>query len=362
MDRLVWLALAALACGEAAAPADGPTPPPPDAPDDAPLADSDGLPPDLDACGPEQPCPDGTDCLRVIWLGGARRCLRRCADTQDCGLDEVCYHAVADPKYAVMANHCYLSICQSPLLACRLGAEIGLSAAQQRDGTCLPLDDQGAQQADDGGVSSGPIGQCLEAGTVIDDLPCDLHNRVRGGANCVQGSVCAGNPSTDNLGRCARLCDPLASPDPCAAAGRACFDASRGLTLRDPQTGQPFGQIHATWGYCRVGRRCAITVPGTCSPTQGCLPTNPVRSNGFCSDRGRGDRQVGQSCVPFGTVVPSQAERCQEALCDATDSDGGLDGICRAYCDPSHACAGAACVPYNWDEDANLTQGFGICR
>src|SRR5207237_60766 len=158
--------------------------------------------------------------------------------------------------------------------------EIRLDPSEQRAGTCLPLDDQGTVEADAG---RGPIGQCLEAGGTTEDLPCDLVNRSRSGKNCAPGLACVGGASAD-IGRCARLCDPLAAPDPCAVAGRACFDNSTGETVRDPQTGAILAQLHGTWGYCRTGTRCQLTTPATCPAGQGCLPTNPVRASGFCSD------------------------------------------------------------------------------
>ncbi len=350
--RRVALVLLFAACGDDAMPiaADGPVADAAIA--DAPSIDTDALPPDLFACDGDHPCPDGTDCTRIPWLAGARRCLRRCNGTGDCGLNEICYRNVSDPIYQSMANHCYLSYCFAALGNCRLGAEVGLDDGDQRDGTCLPLDDQGA--VTDGGVR-GPIGQCLEAGEVGEDLPCELQHPQRGGLVCAQGMVCTGGATAD-IGRCQLLCDPTAVPDPCAA-GRGCFDDSTGTTLGPVP-------IHATWGFCRIGTRCSLVSPGGCPSGSGCLPTNPIRADGFCSFDGAGAEQVGQSCVPFGVVAPSFSERCQEALCDPTgvDADAGPNGTCRQYCDLAHACAAGTCVPYTWDELGNLTQQFGVCR
>jgi hypothetical protein len=350
-----------LACGEdEAGPPDAPAPAD-DAAADAPSV-TDGLAPDLGACDADQACPDGTDCVRVAWLGGALRCLRPCLATADCGLDEVCYAGVADPVFAAMANHCYTSICTAPLAACQLGAEIGLPAADQRAGTCVPVDDEGA--AGDGGP--GPIGQCHEAGSLGEGQPC--LRKVAGGPRdvplCAQGLVCGGDAG-DATGLCARLCDPLASPDPCTAPATACFDASTGQTVRDPQSGQIEALLHATWGFCRPGQRCNLLVQGSCPSGRGCLPTTPVRPSGFCSEQGTGQRPLGQPCVPFGVLAPAPSERCQEALCDP-DFPGALTGTCRAYCDPGHACGVGSCEPYLWVEDdagmPNLTQAFGVCR
>jgi hypothetical protein len=360
------------ACGDdgAAPPADAATAMMGDAPQVDALYDTDALPPDLNECGPTAPCAAGTDCIRVPWLSGKRLCLRGCAATADCGLDEICYHNVRNPAFMAMANHCYSSFCSQPLLPCSMGDEIGLSLADQRPGTCLPRDDEGALSPPDGGADGvthpGPLGQCLEAGKVDGDLPCELQGRLRGGEVCAQGLVCVGGATAD-LGRCARLCDPLAPIDPCASSGRVCFDASQGTTVYDRQTSQILGQIHATWGYCRTGDRCALTAPGTCPTGTGCLPTTPVRGSGFCGVNGQGDVALGQGCVPFGVLAPSQSERCQEALCDSfgTDADAGIAGICRPYCDQGHACPVGSCVPYTWDEAGslpNLTQGFGVCR
>src|SRR5262249_55356433 len=150
---------------------------------------SDGnLPPDLSACSDVAPCPMGDDCIRITWLGGAKRCMRRCQATADCGLDEVCYHSVSNPSFSAMADHCWISYCNTPLGACSLGAEINLPQSQQLQGTCLPIDDHGAD-ATDGGVL-GTIGQCLEAGSVGEDQPCALQARERGGEVCAQGTVC----------------------------------------------------------------------------------------------------------------------------------------------------------------------------
>lgn len=330
-----------------------------DAPIDAPGQDT-GLLPDQQQCSDTQPCPMGEDCLRVVWLGGAKRCMRKCSATSDCGLDEICYHQVSDPTFLAMADHCWISYCNTPLAACMLGAEIGLPPDQQVAGSCLPIDDRGADPNDAGVL--GPIGQCLEAGAIAEDQPCPLRDRVRGGDVCGQGTVCVGGVTAD-IGRCARLCDPNAAVDSCNPA-KVCFDNSQGTTVRDPQSGQVLAQIRASWGYCRVGTRCPLTAPaGACPAGTGCLPTNPVYPHGFCSVRGDGLRAVGESCVPFGDVVPSLDERCNEAYCDPAGADAALSGICRAFCDAAHTCQAGSCVPYTWDEaSANLTQDFGVCR
>jgi hypothetical protein len=358
MRRLVFAAVLLGGCGETElAPADAPASTP-DAPIDA--ASDGNLPPDLNACDDIHLCPMGDDCVRVPWLGGARRCARQCQHTADCGLDEVCYHDVSDPAFATLRDHCWLSYCSQPLAACSLGAEIHLDPAEQLSGTCLPIDDRGAD-ATDGGVL-GPIGQCLEAGTVGETQPCALQNRVRGGEVCMQGTVCVGGATAD-VGRCGRLCDPMATVDSCNPS-RSCFDNSQGQTVRDPQTGQVLAQISGTWGYCRVGTRCLVTAPAAVCPAgTGCLPTNPVHPNGFCATGGDGLRTVGESCVPFGDVAPALDERCREAYCDPAGADAALSGICRAFCDGTHTCQAGSCVPYTWDEaSANLTQGFGVCK
>jgi hypothetical protein len=355
------LAVLLLSCG------DDPTAGAPDAPahsaDAAADAPAAPLPPDLAPCRADLPCPDGTDCLPVYWLGGERRCLRPCTHTADCGRDEVCYGEVS-AAYDAMADHCYTSVCQYPLMTCQLGAEIDLPPTEQRAGTCLPVDDLGQAEDTDGGVTLNPLGQCRESGSAQLGELCPRTPSASLGVPCAPLLACVGDP-TDELGRCATLCDPDGA-DPCLP-GSACFDASEGRTVYDPASGAVLGQIHATWGYCRSGTRCMVTESGGCPSGQGCLPTTPVRASGFCSERGGGARALGQSCVPTGAVAPSFAERCASGRCDPTggDADAGLFGICRAYCDPMHPCAIGSCVEYSWDDlssEPNLTQGFGVCR
>src|SRR5207249_3078661 len=65
-----------------------------DAPVDAltDAAEQDGGSAELGPCDAVHPCGSGTDCIPVAWLGGARRCLVRCAATASCETGQVCYH------------------------------------------------------------------------------------------------------------------------------------------------------------------------------------------------------------------------------------------------------------------------------
>jgi hypothetical protein len=285
-----------------------------------------------------------------------------------CGIDEICYVGVADPRFSSMLNHCYISLCDGVFNLCRMGSDVGLANVLKRIGTCVTLDDRGGLLNPDAGTMTDPLGQCLDSGNVAVDFPCDSGPRQLRGANCGEGLVCVpGNPGSP--GRCATLCDPQLNGSNCPA-GQGCFDRSVGHTLYDPQTDSPFSVFSATNGYCRRGVACVVTHPGGCPSGQGCLPTNPVRSVGFCSVDGPGDRAPGQSCVPEGGAeVPDSSERCAEGnLCDpaAADADAGVRGRCRPFCELNSACpGGSTCTPFVWANGPNgpdYTQEYGVCR
>jgi hypothetical protein len=304
--------------------------------------------PDFGRCGSDVECMgSGSACVTVHLLDGIRLCLPACEATADCPADAFCYPDGG--PYPALAGRCFYSYCGQSFDngetsgACRIGAELEIPTEEQLDGWCYPFRD-------------GAWGLCIELGSVAAGGTCDPPaSRCRGDGcrNCGAGTVCID-------GVCEELCDPLevGTGSTTCPGGEGCWDRSELHVFSNDPPGT------GTWGTCQDGTACQLfgdPCPDGSGGAEGCLPTTPVRANGFCDPGASGDLAPGAACAPDQDGDPYE---CQTGALCITESTAST---CQLLCDLEEVdrpCPdGSECLELTWSSDPAIeTQGWGTCR
>ncbi|MFH0900226.1 MAG: hypothetical protein V2A73_06325 [Pseudomonadota bacterium] len=334
-----------------------------------------------DECAPAEP---QTSCVPIGWLKDKagnmpKACLYECKASTECPFGNVCYPAGGGSlgtAFSLMAGHCYVSYCgfgnaQNPGATgqpCNLGEELGLDAANQFPGWCLPLAD-------------GIQGLCIEVGTKTVGDACDFQNRKRGGSNCDATSICVGATGAVT-GKCAKLCDPNTiltreSGNSDCPLKEDCADQSSVDTY--DRTATPPVVYTQTIGFCSPDvTACALFAENTCPDNskgekQACASSNPVRATGACQESAYGNVALDGTCArPTQSApnVPEDKECAAGNFCWSVDEQG-TSFVCRKLCDTgSPTCPdNTTCQAVMWDsgqdsssiKDDNYTIGWGMC-
>ncbi len=335
-----------------------------------------GTVPNFAACKNISECVDPeAECVPTWYFQNEKSCLPKCKDTSECPVDSYCFESTS-AMFVAMKDHCAWSLCGEQLDpanhsigvtggACELGGESALPKEKRLPGWCNPVND-------------GVLGVCQEVGTQKPGEECDP-DRARGGNVCDATGTCL-TAQGALVGTCGKFCDPktiltrATGDNSGCGTGEDCQDASYAFLRKNAMGGDD--PVRVTLGVCIKDVTACRTVGATDCPKdamnrdQGCLPTNPLRATGLCSQYATGSLAADATCPALTPDTPDDQQCVAGTVC-------GGSMKCETMCDIAHlgemgaalvTCAtGKSCKSIDWpggDGTADDTKSldWGICQ